>query len=363
MRTRLLIGGGLVAVVVLVVVIVGVGGGGNESSAGNGLPPATATVTKADLVQSVHVSGTLSYGVPQAMTAAANTGVVTWIAPEGSIVKVGQPVYRIDNVPVILLQGTTPLFRALGPDSKGSDVLEIEQNLALLGFFKQKANTVYDAATVSAVNAWQQATGQPVTGSVDPHLVVMAQLGPPANLIGNGDIRVALHSLEIGDRVGSNANNGIITYTGTKPLVVVGLDVAKQYLVKKGLKATVTLPTGKSSAGTVASVSKVATVPDPGDKDAQPPTIPVVITLADPASAGELDAAPVDVALVSAQKTGVLAVPISALVALAEGGYGVQVVADGKASYVPVGTGMFADGKVEISGSGISAGTVVGVPS
>jgi hypothetical protein len=30
--------------------------------------------------------------------------------------------------------------------------------------------------------------------------------------------------------------------------------------------------------------------------------------------------------------------------------------------YVPVETGMFADGKVEINGQGIGAGTVVGVP-
>jgi peptidoglycan hydrolase-like protein with peptidoglycan-binding domain len=357
----LLIGGGAALAAILIAVVVGVGGGGSSAETDNAVATSTAKVVKTNLVQSVHVSGTLSYGVPQAMTAPASNGTITWIAPEGSTVKVGQPVYKVDNVPVILLKGTTPLYRPLSAGAKGADVLEVEQNLAALGYFKQKPNTGYDAATTTAVKAWQQATGQSATGALDPHHVVMAQLGPPGNLVGAGDIRIALHSLEVGDRVGSNANNEILTYNGTKPLVVVGLDVAKQYLVKKGLKATVTLPTGKNSAGTVASVSTVATVPEQGSDN--PPNVPVVITLTDPAAAGGLDSAPVDVALVSSQKQGVLAVPVIALVALAEGGYGVQVVAGGKLSYVAVKTGMFADGKVEISGSGITEGTEVGVPS
>ncbi|MEU4197991.1 peptidoglycan-binding protein [Kribbella sp. NPDC026611] len=360
-RRLLLVGGGAVLAAILIAVVVGVGGGGSAAETGSAAATPTAKVVKTDLVQSVHVSGTLSYGVPQPMTAPPSNGTITWIAPEGSAVKVGQPVYKIDNVPVILLKGTTPLYRPLSTGAKGIDVLEVEQNLATLGYFEQKPNTGYDAATTTAVKAWQLATGQPGTGTVDPHHVVMAQLGPPANLVGDGDLRIALHSLEVGDRVGSNANNEILTYSGTKPLVVVGLDVAKQYLVKKGLTATVTLPTGKSSAGTVASVSTVATVPEQGSD--KPPNVPVVITLTDPAAAGGLDSAPVDVALVSAHKQGVLAVPVTALVALAEGGYGVQVVSDGKTSYVAVQTGMFADGKVEISGGGITDGTEVGVPS
>ncbi|MFF1818961.1 peptidoglycan-binding protein [Kribbella sp. NPDC058245] len=351
-----LTGGAVLAVVAVTAVIVLTGS--SEVAAGNE-PPATATVVKTDLVQTVQVSGTLSYGVPQPLTAAANPGTITWIAPEGATVKVGQPVYKVDNVPVILWNGSTPLYRPLQTGTKGADVLLAEQNLSALGYLKAKPNSTYDAATASAVKTWQQATGQPATGVVDPQHVVLAQLGPPANLAGHGDLRIALHTLEAGDRVGSNANNAILTYNGTTPLVVVGLDVAKQHLVKKGLKATVTLPTGKAVAGTVATVSTVATVPQQGSDD--PPNVPVVITLADPAAAGGLDTAPVDVALVSAQKQDVLAVPIAALVALAEGGYGVQVVAGDKTSYVAVQTGMFANGKVEIPGDGIAAGTVVGV--
>jgi multidrug efflux system membrane fusion protein len=57
----------------------------------------------------------------------------------------------------------------------------------------------------------------------------------------------------------------------------------------------------------------------------------------------------------------VLAVPVGALLALAEGGYGLEVVRGGTSAVVAVDTGMFADGKVEVSGGGIAEGTVVGV--
>jgi multidrug efflux system membrane fusion protein len=56
-------------------------------------------------------------------------------------------------------------------------------------------------------------------------------------------------------------------------------------------------------------------------------------------------------------------VPIAALVALASGGYGVQVVQGASTHYAAVKTGLFAGGKVEISGADIDEGTTVGVPS
>jgi len=59
----------------------------------------------------------------------------------------------------------------------------------------------------------------------------------------------------------------------------------------------------------------------------------------------------------------VLTVPVAALLALSEGGYGVQVVSGGTSHIVAVQVGMFAGGRVEISGAGIDVGTLVGVPT
>jgi multidrug efflux pump subunit AcrA (membrane-fusion protein) len=88
----------------------------------------------------------------------------------------------------------------------------------------------------------------------------------------------------------------------------------------------------------------------------------VTVTIADQNKLGSLDGAPVDVDFVSQERKGVLAVPVAALLALPQGGYGVQVVQGGATSVVAVRIGMFAAGRVEISGNGIAEGVTVGVP-
>jgi hypothetical protein len=152
----------------------------------------------------------------------------------------------------------------------------------------------------------------------------------------------------------------VLTYTGTTRVVTVDLEVDKQQLVKKGVAATVELPAGTRVAGTVSSVGTVATTT--GSNNDQVTTIDVTVTVKDQKALGTLDEAPVDVILQSNQRKDVLAVPVNALVALAEGGYGVQVVEGDSSRYVAVETGMFAGGKVEITGAGIADGAVVGVP-
>jgi len=89
----------------------------------------------------------------------------------------------------------------------------------------------------------------------------------------------------------------------------------------------------------------------------------VTVALRDPGAAGTLDVADVTVNIVSARIKGVLAVPINALVALVEGGYAVEVVDSGARRLVPVEPGLFANSLVQVTGSGISAGTRVEVPA
>ena len=56
----------------------------------------------------------------------------------------------------------------------------------------------------------------------------------------------------------------------------------------------------------------------------------------------------------------VLAVPVAALVALAGGGYGLEVVTPaGRHHLVGVRTGVFAGGDVQVLGSGLTEGTRV----
>jgi hypothetical protein len=86
----------------------------------------------------------------------------------------------------------------------------------------------------------------------------------------------------------------------------------------------------------------------------------VEVTLTEAAPA-DLDGSTVDVVVAVDERTDVLTVPVNALLALAEGGYGLEIVADdGTSSIVAVETGLFANGQVEVTGE-IAEGTTVGV--
>lgn len=63
---------------------------------------------------------------------------------------------------------------------------------------------------------------------------------------------------------------------------------------------------------------------------------------------------------VSESRKDVLTVPVEALVALREGGYGLDLVAGGKTRTVQVEAGLSADGRIEVSGSGLREGMKVG---
>ena len=348
---------GVVAVVATVVAI-GIGGSGQAAPSRSALPPATATVTTATLVEHTEVGGTLGYGDPVELTA-RGAGTVTWLPDAGAVIERGGTLYKIDELPVTLLYGPLPAYRRLAVDTEGADVRQFEENLAALGYTGFTVDDSYSARTAEAVRSWQEDLDREQTGEVDPsHLVYAA-----------GPIRVA----ELAARAGDAPNGPLLRYTGTGRTVTVDLNVDDQRLAVAGAPVTVTLPGGATVAGTVASVGTTATESDssqgadgPGGGGSDDATIEVVIAVADQSALGTLDRAPVRVELVAGERKDVLTVPVAALLALREGGYGVEVVdvvEDQTSSrIVRVEVGMFADGRVEISGAGIAEGTTVGVP-
>jgi peptidoglycan hydrolase-like protein with peptidoglycan-binding domain len=322
-------------------------------------PPAAARVTRQDLADTKQVDGTLGYG--EAHTVASEVaGVVTWLPAEGAKVTRGQPLYRVDNLPVVLMYGTVPPYRVLkvGVDD-GTDVKELEQNLSALGYSGFTVDEHYTDATAQAVRDWQKALGLPETGSVEPGRGFVT---PDA-------VRVATLKAEVAGRTA--AGQPVLMYTGTARLVTVDLDVTDEALARTGAKVTVTLPEGKTTKGTVTGVGTVAHKPagqnttgtgQQSGSSSDTATIDVTVTLDDPAAGGGLDAAPVDVDFVSEEHRGVLTVPVAALLALREGGYGLEVVDGTTTRLVAVQVGLFANGRVEVSGPDIAEGATVGVP-
>jgi peptidoglycan hydrolase-like protein with peptidoglycan-binding domain len=261
-------------------------------------------------------------------------------------------VYAIDGRPVPLFYGTVTLWRAFAVGmSDGPDVGELTQNLIALGFGTGLTQSNhFSQGTADAVKRWQASLGLDQTGGIRLGEVVFAP----------GSIRVSSVHATLGGAAGGGP---VLDATSSNRVVTVQLSVSQEYIVHNGDSVTVTLPDGKTTTGGhVRDVSTVAVAPA-SSAAGSTPTVAVVITLDNASSSGRLDQAPVNVNITDHAVHGVLAVPINALLALAEGGDAVEVVEGGTRRLVAVQTGLFSSTMVEIGGPGIGEGTAVEVPS
>lgn len=449
-QARWLVAGAALIVLLLVAAAISSMG---RTEAGVAAPVATATIVRTTLHDARTQMGTLGFGsaVDVPFISKERSGIVTWIAPEGTIVARGEPLFAIDGQPVILFYGELPFFRTLrftgdsfaefewlelnnaqDDESKAelnlvlqrarqmeaetklqvardrlgraeqlrergfmtpadadqaraelaaaetaladaqlkvheatrafrdaqdvrnallssanadADIALLQENLAALG---------YEGTATDAIRRWQTAAGHSASGLIEPGQIVVA----------SGPVRVADHLAEVGEvvfsgegQVGFAAGNiadPVVRYTSTERTVSVPLGIADHAYARPGEPVVVTLPTNAEVPGVIAEVGTVF--------DEQGLAI-TEIAIPDQAALGSLEAASVDVEFVIGRREGVLAVPVAALLALPQGGFGVELVGDeGSTQIVPVSTGLFARGSVEISGAGIAEGLAVRVP-
>jgi multidrug efflux system membrane fusion protein len=316
-----------------------------QSEAQASVPPLTAAVKRETLIDTKDADGELGYG-DTTERACRLSGTITWLAADESVVRRGKPLYRVDDDPVVLLYGTLPAYRTLSSGDTGRDVKQFEKNLWALGYRGFTVDRTYSSATASAVRDWQDDLGLEETGTVDPARVVFA----------SGPVRVAGHSVSAG--AAAQPGTAVLDTTGTGRVATVELDISDQRLARKGASVQVTLPDGTETRGRITDVDTVVT-PAEGQQEA---TTSLSVTIGFAKAPKGLDQAAVTVAFVASERKDVLTVPLAALLALAEGGYGLQVVEAGTTRFVAVETGLFADGRVEVSGGGITAGTMVGLP-
>jgi peptidoglycan hydrolase-like protein with peptidoglycan-binding domain len=327
-------------------------------------PVATAEVTRATLTATETWDGTLGHGSPFTVAVQAGgspsesessspSSTVTRLLDQGARVERGDELFRVDEQPVTLLRGKIPMYRDLVPGDSGPDVRQLEVNLEKLGYGGFTADAVYSSSTAEAVRDWQEDVGAQVTGVVSRASVVfMPERG-----------RVDSVHVDVGDSV--SPGTPVLDITGTEQVVSLEVDVDDRDLVEVDTDVTVALPDGTEIAGTVTSLNVVEAEPPAGVAEGpaaapEDPVAEVEVTLADPAPKEFIDG-PVEVIVGIDERAEVLSVPVNALLALAEGGYGLEVVSDdGTTEIVAVDTGLFAGGRVEVSGVGITEGTVVG---
>lgn len=336
----------------------------------------TAAVERQTLTVTEDLDANLGYAGDYEVVGGLN-GTLTWTVAEGTVVTAGKRLYETNGRDrAILMYGTRPAWRTLeaGVDN-GADILQLERNLKKLGYTRSgdKINTHWDARMTAAVKRWQKASGLPVDGVVDLGEVVFL---PEA-------IRVTSVDADLGTGVGPGGP--LMTATSNRRVISLDLDTDDVDLLQAGTPVRVELPDGTTVDAKVATVATVAET-STDQQGGTSTSLPVAITLDDPAAAGGLDQAPVTVTVVRATRENVLTVPVNALLALLGGGYAVEVV-DGETtdgtggasanpsanpSASPAGTsthlvrvepGLFDNGTVEITATGLEPGDLVVVPS
>jgi len=336
------------ACAVAAVLLVGLPSGaeGAASSDGTSSPAgdvATAEVVRGDLSGTTTQPGKL--GVLDGPAVVAGTGgTLTELPDPGTQLASGSVLYRVDDTPVVAVEGALPQWRAFEAGmTDGPDVRQLEESLRAWGFLKGVADEKFDARTTAAVKAWQKELGLPRTGVVDKGRIQFV----------TGSFVAGEASAKVGDQVGGDAP---LYATGRSDrIVTVDLPVGSPLAVA-GTVVSIHLPDGRAEPGHVSAVGS------PRAADGGKTVVPVTVSFDVPDAAGDLSDANVSVDFVSETATDVLSVPVVALGASVDGGFVVDVVGeDGSATPVTVEVGLFAGDRVEIRGE-VAEGDRVVVP-
>lgn len=317
----------------------------------------TETVTRRTLSETESVNGTVGFGASRPL-GATGEGIVTAAPVQGDVLRPGDVAVRIAQRPVVLVEGATPMYRELRRvasserdaagdklgEQSGDDVRQLQQYLVDAGLDEDGdlvVDGVFGRETEDAVEKWQEFVGHPATGKVDRSQIVF--IATP--------VRV-----ETAPAVGTEFAD--LTFSGLDAVVTAPVATAKRRFFEPGSVVGIELA-DRTATDTVSDIER--TIDDQGSSSY---SVEIAFDSTDDSEGIEVDA--------SAKLTGtrivaedVLTVPVRALVALAEGGWALQVIQSGATSAAPVLTGVelgeIVDGLAEVSG--IEEGTEVVVPA
>ncbi|MEU9955075.1 hypothetical protein [Streptomyces sp. NPDC050982] len=408
-----------------------------QASADEGVHVATAVVERADLSDTRTLAGTLGHGRSRVVRG-GKEGMVTWLPRIGAEITRGGQLFRVNDSPVPLLYGSTPLYRTLRDEGTvGRDVKVLVDNLRRLGYDfggqpevgswvrvrpavtptpdgagggggtstsaevasgesaedgaasasasasgksgrdgapsarptasapaslsasvsagagspaaspspspapvqVRRGDGVLTSGVIAALKRWQSRTGAAATG----------ELGPGDAVVLSGAVRVGGLLTEPGDAAGGD----LLSVTSTARQVTVPLEANTTGSIRRGNTVTVTLPDNSTVRGHVTTLSSDAQSAEKDPNAGGEPQLTATVDLDDAELVRDVDSASVRVGFTSATRKGVLVVPVGALLALSEGGYALQRPGG---RLLPVKTGLFAKGRVEVSGPGVSEG-------
>ena len=271
----------------------------------------------------------------------------------------------------LLMFGDLSVWRdmkeGIGP---GEDINQLKLNLIALGYGTAETlevDSTFDPNTTTAIMKLQSDLNLISSGEVIFGEIIFASgtsmvnssstLQNMGEKINTGVELFSLTSIEkISTQIGSDGAINIASKSLQKVEIQVG--VADQNLVVKGSEVEIELPDDSTIVGLVDEVGSFAVVPQDGD-----PFLEISIAVEGSTEYFKWTGAVVTVNATKELAKGVLASPVNGLLALLSGGYALEIITKTGTTLVPVETGIYADGWVEIHGSGLQPGTEIIVPN
>ncbi|MCX4783150.1 peptidoglycan-binding protein [Streptomyces sp. NBC_01264] len=332
-------------------------GGAERAEVRYGLAP----VEQGSLSSGIQLTGSLVHDAPTPVVASGR-GTITGLPAVGAVVKAGQKLYELDGQAVALMVGDRPMWRDLGPGVPAdSDVEQLERNLIKLGHAKGlglAADRKFTPETATAVKRWQKSLGLKETGTVSLGGIVM---------LPQESVRVQQVGAQLGAALGGSS-----LMTVTREDLVVTVRPAENQLSRFKPDGRVRVKTADGSAveGRVRSLIRGSgsggeegsggAGGGSGDGAGGVKTT-VTIVLDGQEQARRAGQSAVTVTVVGDTADHALIVPVTALLALDGGGYGVRVSDGPTPRLVRVQLGLIADAKAQITGD-VKPGAQVVIP-
>jgi hypothetical protein len=219
-----------------------------------------------------------------------------------------------------------------GPCDVEAAAEAVDSARAGLADLTKPADTTAEAAAVTAAQAAL------TTAQAGADAAALSSVGPKdLLLIPTVEMRVD----QVKARVGQSAEGSIVTWTSTTIFANADLTDAQKKLVVTGAEVEVKLPDGTVLAGVVGDVAASRENPDTWE------IIPARarIDIEDQATLQEAGISGVTLTMIQDEAADTLVVPVTALLALSEGGYAVELVSG---ALVGVEVGLIQDTRVQI---------------
>lgn len=203
-------------------------------------PRSRIAITEGEVGSSLTLGATAEW-TRAALTTGHPSGVLTTAPTEPTSVPEGGTLFTVNLRPIVLGNGSIPMYRDIAAGAHGEDVTQLQEMLSRLGYYEGTANGDADSLTRWAVIAWQNDLGVEADGVVRKGDIVFTNTAP---------VTVILHAERgVGDTL--TGSEPVIEVVAPEPRVLLSLTDAQRSLVMEGMRVTAAKPEGGTWGGRV----------------------------------------------------------------------------------------------------------------